>query len=138
MQVAGRPLSEVGFPEGAIVGALLRNGAVIIPTGKEILRPGDAPWCSPSRMPWKRSRTSSPPESLNPRVIIRVNAGVILALGLALLVPLALSLLYRDGSWASFLLPADADVGSRRRWLRASPASGRAPGTCRTGTSTSP
>jgi hypothetical protein len=35
---------------------------------------------------------------LNPRVIIRVNAGVILALGLALLVPLALSLLYRDGS----------------------------------------
>jgi len=43
---------------------------------------------------------------LNPRVIIRVNAGVILAIGLALLVPLALSLLYRDGSWMSFLLPA--------------------------------
>jgi hypothetical protein len=40
---------------------------------------------------------------LNPRVIIRVNAGVILALGLALLVPLALSFLYRDSSWASFL-----------------------------------
>src|ERR687898_781746 len=40
-RVAGRPLSEVGFPEGAIVGALLRNGAVIIPTGKEVLRPGD-------------------------------------------------------------------------------------------------
>jgi trk system potassium uptake protein len=40
-RVAGRPLSEVGFPEGAIVGALLRNGTVIIPTGKEILRPGD-------------------------------------------------------------------------------------------------
>ena len=39
--VAGRPLSEVGFPEGAIVGALLRNGDVIIPTGKEILKPGD-------------------------------------------------------------------------------------------------
>src|SRR5215207_4539939 len=38
---AGRPLSKVGFPEGAIVGALLRNGAVIIPTGKEVLRPGD-------------------------------------------------------------------------------------------------
>jgi trk system potassium uptake protein TrkH len=43
---------------------------------------------------------------LNPRVVIRVNAGVILAIGLALLVPLALSLLYRDGSWMSFLLPA--------------------------------
>jgi trk system potassium uptake protein TrkA len=40
-RVAGRPLSEVGFPEGAIIGALLRDGDVIIPTGKEILRPGD-------------------------------------------------------------------------------------------------
>ena len=38
----------------------------------------------------------------------RVVSGVILALGLALLVPLALSLLYRDGSWASFLLPGAA------------------------------
>jgi trk system potassium uptake protein len=40
-RVAGRPLSEVGFPEGAIVGALLRDGDVIIPTGREMLRPGD-------------------------------------------------------------------------------------------------
>ncbi len=40
-RVAGRPLSEVGFPDGAIVGALLRNGDVIIPTGKEVLRAGD-------------------------------------------------------------------------------------------------
>jgi trk system potassium uptake protein TrkA len=40
-RVAGRPLSEVGFPAGAIVGALLRDGDVVIPTGKEILRPGD-------------------------------------------------------------------------------------------------
>jgi trk/ktr system potassium uptake protein len=40
-RVAGRALSEVGFPEGAIVGALLRDGDVIIPTGSEILRPGD-------------------------------------------------------------------------------------------------
>ena len=39
--VAGRSLSEVGFPEGAIVGALLRNGDVVVPTGKEVLRPGD-------------------------------------------------------------------------------------------------
>src|SRR5918999_6294157 len=38
----------------------------------------------------------------------RVVSGVVLALGLALLVPLALSLLYRDGSWASFLLPGAA------------------------------
>ena len=40
-RVAGRPLSEVGFPNGAIVGALLRDEDVVIPTGKEILRPGD-------------------------------------------------------------------------------------------------
>ena len=40
-RVAERPLSDVGFPEGAIVGALLRDGEVVIPTGKEILRPGD-------------------------------------------------------------------------------------------------
>jgi trk system potassium uptake protein len=38
----------------------------------------------------------------------RVVSGVVLALGLALLVPLTLSLLYRDGSWASFLLPGAA------------------------------
>src|ERR671921_1194863 len=38
----------------------------------------------------------------------RVVSGVLLALGLALLVPLAISLLYRDGSWASFLLPGAA------------------------------
>jgi trk system potassium uptake protein TrkA len=40
-RVAGRPLAEVGFPEGAIVGALLRDGEIVIPTGKETLRPGD-------------------------------------------------------------------------------------------------
>ena len=40
-RVAGRPLSSVGFPSGAIVGALLRDGDVIIPTGQEVLRPGD-------------------------------------------------------------------------------------------------
>jgi len=39
--VAGRPLSEVGFPRGAIVGALLRDGDVVIPSGRESLRPGD-------------------------------------------------------------------------------------------------
>lgn len=43
---------------------------------------------------------------MNARIIIRVNAGVVLAIGLSLLVPLALSVGYGDGSWASFLLPA--------------------------------
>jgi trk system potassium uptake protein TrkA len=40
-RVAGRPLSEVGFPQGAIVAALLRDGDVVIPTGREVLKPGD-------------------------------------------------------------------------------------------------
>ncbi len=39
--VAGRPLAKVGFPEGAIVGAVMRDGKVIIPTGAEVLRKGD-------------------------------------------------------------------------------------------------
>jgi trk/ktr system potassium uptake protein len=39
-------------------------------------------------------------------VVVGVNAGVVLALGVTLLVPLILSLLYRDGSWESFLIPA--------------------------------
>jgi trk system potassium uptake protein TrkA len=40
-RVAGHPLAEVGFPEGAVVGALLRDGDVIIPTGRDMLKPGD-------------------------------------------------------------------------------------------------
>ncbi|MGB3681992.1 MAG: Trk system potassium transporter TrkA [Rubrobacteraceae bacterium] len=39
--VAGRPLSEVGFPDGAIVGAIMRDGDVVIPTGAEVLKKGD-------------------------------------------------------------------------------------------------
>jgi trk system potassium uptake protein len=49
---------------------------------------------------------------MNARVVVAVNAGVILAIGLAFLVPFALSLLYRDGSWPSFLLPAVVMVGA--------------------------
>ena len=40
-RVAGQPLSKVGFPDGAIVGAVLRNGDVVIPTGDEVLQQGD-------------------------------------------------------------------------------------------------
>lgn len=40
-RITGRPLSRVGFPRGAIVGAVLRNGQVIIPTGDDVLREGD-------------------------------------------------------------------------------------------------
>jgi trk system potassium uptake protein TrkH len=44
--------------------------------------------------------------SMRARVVVGVNAGVILAIGLTLLVPLVLSLVYGDGSWKSFLIPA--------------------------------
>ena len=40
-RVSGRPLSKVGFPRDAIVGAILREGEVVIPTGDEVLRGGD-------------------------------------------------------------------------------------------------
>lgn len=43
---------------------------------------------------------------MNARVVLRVNAGIVLAIGVALLVPLAVSLAYDDGSWASFLAPS--------------------------------
>jgi trk system potassium uptake protein TrkH len=64
---------------------------------------------------------------LNPRVIIRVNAGVILAIGLALLVPLALSVLYRDGSWVSFLLPGALMAAAGILGIRLARPRGRAP-----------
>jgi len=40
-RVADRPLSKVGFPKGALVGAILRDSEVIIPSGREAMRPGD-------------------------------------------------------------------------------------------------
>lgn len=40
-RAAGRPLAEVDFPEGAIVGAISRNGEVMIPTGRDVLKPRD-------------------------------------------------------------------------------------------------
>lgn len=40
-RIANRPLSDVRFPKGAIVGAVLRDGAVLIPGGRDVLKPGD-------------------------------------------------------------------------------------------------
>ena len=40
-RIANRPLSDVDFPKGAIVGAVLRDGAVLIPSGRDVLEPGD-------------------------------------------------------------------------------------------------
>lgn len=36
-----RPLRDVGFPEGAIVAAIVRNGQMVIPDGNSIIRAGD-------------------------------------------------------------------------------------------------
>jgi hypothetical protein len=41
--------------------------------------------------------------AMRARVVLGIEAGVILSVALALWVPLILSLLYRDGSWKSFL-----------------------------------
>lgn len=56
-----------------------------------------------------------------------MNAGVVFAIGLALLVPLALSIFYADGSWPSFLTPAAVMivVGGFGFWIT-QPASRRA------------
>jgi len=40
-RIVGRPLSAVRFPQGALVGAILRDGEVVIPSGREVMRPGD-------------------------------------------------------------------------------------------------
>ena len=40
-RAAGRSLAQVDFPEGAIVGAVAREGEVLIPTGRDVLRTGD-------------------------------------------------------------------------------------------------
>jgi trk system potassium uptake protein len=63
---------------------------------------------------------------MNTRVIFAVNSGVILAIGLALLVPFALSLLYADGSWRSFLLPAVAMVAAGAAGMLLTRSPGRA------------
>lgn len=42
---------------------------------------------------------------MNFRAVVRVVAGVVLALGVALLAPFVISILYADGSWESFLVP---------------------------------
>ncbi|CAN5571289.1 TrkH family potassium uptake protein [soil metagenome] len=62
---------------------------------------------------------------MNYKVILRINAGVILAIGLSLLVPLAISFVYRDGSWISFLIPAAAmmTAGGLGFWMSRSASS---------------
>ncbi|MDJ0765691.1 MAG: Trk system potassium transporter TrkA [Myxococcota bacterium] len=40
-QAVGKPLKAVRFPDGAIVGALIREGRAIIPGGDDMILPGD-------------------------------------------------------------------------------------------------
>jgi len=40
--LVGRPLAEAEFPKGSIVGAILRGNHVVVPTGRDTLRVGDA------------------------------------------------------------------------------------------------
>jgi trk system potassium uptake protein len=60
-------------------------------------------------------------------LVTRLLSGVVLALGLSLLVPLTLSLLYADGSWISFLLPAAALILLGTGGLLLTRSSGRSP-----------
>ena len=39
--ITNRPLKEIDFPKGTIVGAITRNGEVIIPGGNSVILPGD-------------------------------------------------------------------------------------------------
>lgn len=39
--IVGRPLATLGFPENAIIGAIVREDAVIVPQGSDRLVPGD-------------------------------------------------------------------------------------------------
>lgn len=39
--IVGRPLRDVGFPEGGVIGAILRGEEIIIPRGDDMILPGD-------------------------------------------------------------------------------------------------
>jgi trk system potassium uptake protein TrkA len=40
-KIVGRPLRKIKFPQGAIIGAVSRNGDVFVPVGDSVLRPND-------------------------------------------------------------------------------------------------
>jgi trk system potassium uptake protein TrkA len=39
--IAGHTLADAAFPRDAVVGALVRNGVVILPRGRDVVQPGD-------------------------------------------------------------------------------------------------
>ncbi len=40
-EITGKPLKKIKFPKGTIIGAILRNEEVVIPTGETVIHPGD-------------------------------------------------------------------------------------------------
>lgn len=85
-------------------------------------RKGEIPWPSAEyrRGVGAPRLSAATGRSVRSRVVVGVSAGVVLALGLALLFPLALSLLYLDGSWASFRVPATFMIPLEATGLQAS------------------
>jgi trk system potassium uptake protein TrkA len=41
-RLVGGTLREIGLPDGMLIGAVVRNGKVIIPTGETRVQPGDS------------------------------------------------------------------------------------------------
>jgi trk system potassium uptake protein TrkA len=39
--IVGRPLKEIKFPQGAVIGAVVRDEEIILPHGETVIRPGD-------------------------------------------------------------------------------------------------
>jgi trk system potassium uptake protein TrkA len=39
--ITNRPIKDIKFPKGTIIGAILRNDEVIIPWGDTVILPGD-------------------------------------------------------------------------------------------------
>ncbi|MEK6739363.1 MAG: TrkA C-terminal domain-containing protein, partial [Planctomycetota bacterium] len=40
-KIVGKPLKEISFPQGAILGAIVREGVMQIPTGNTMINPGE-------------------------------------------------------------------------------------------------
>lgn len=41
-KIVGKQLAKVHFPEGAILGAIVRNGSMLIPNGESVVNPGES------------------------------------------------------------------------------------------------
>ena len=53
-KIVGRPLKEISFPQGSILGAIVREGVMQIPTGNTMINPGSTSSSLPCPMPSKK------------------------------------------------------------------------------------